>query len=472
MDRVRGVIFTDLPTGAGFGRSAGAYRFASEYRAMGINVKVVSNLSTFTFEEIKQIIKNCSDRGAEWVGFSITFITPRKNGRVQLLKGRGVIRHERITEQTITGFPPEEDAELLHYIGDLGMRVRVGGSGIINFKDHYDKKRVKVEFQLGQDIEKRFFKNFNFTKSKILWSDEDSIFPGEDLPIEISRGCIFKCSFCGFHLTGKAQWDFTKSPDTLREEMISNYDRFGTTGYMFCDDTYNDSEEKITELLKMYRTLPFNLRFSSYARFDIMAAKPHTQDILYESGLRSAFLGIETFNKQAGKMVGKGMDPDKQKKALIDFKKKYPDVLIHISLIAGLPGESLKEIEESLDFLQELNGINGGVSWDTAMLMLSEQSPMTKNPNRYGFTKIHSPFRWEREDLTSDEVKSFMKEKSDKITRYLPHTFVGYNRMRNIGFGDQMINSFDAYNEYDRKVVYDATIEAEQLYKDSQLRGI
>ena len=36
----------------------------------------------------------------------------------------------------------------------------------------------------------------DFTTSTIRYEDNDLIFPKEQLPIEIARGCIFKCSFC------------------------------------------------------------------------------------------------------------------------------------------------------------------------------------------------------------------------------------------------------------------------------------
>lgn len=474
MNRLKGVIFTDLSYFYGFGRSAGAYRFASEYRKENVDVKVVTHLSKFSLEEVKSIIRNSKMRGAEWVGFSITFIMPKGSSSSDSLLDSDLSRDKENDSREemicMTGFNLHEERQLVDYIGSLGMTVRIGGVGGIDIS-HLLGTKTKILDQRGQDIEKRFFKNFEFNKSQILWNKEDGILEGEDLPIEIARGCIFKCSFCGYHLTGKGLWEFTKSPEVIREEMIRNFDMFGTTGYMICDDTYNDSEEKISELLKMYKTLPFNLRFSSYLRFDLMTAKPHTQDMLYESGLRSAFFGIETFNKKAGKTVGKGMDPERIKKSLIDYRKKYPDTQIHISLIAGLPGETFDDFLDTLDFLEELKGGKPGVSWDMGTLMLTRQSPMKKNPEKFGITKIYDKYKWEREDMNYDDVRDFVRDNNHRTSTWDFHSFVGYNWMRNINLGDQVIGSYSRRNLKDVEYISKISNQYDEIYK-SQILGM
>ena len=142
-----------------------------------------------------------------------------------------------------------------------------------------------------------FNKDFDFTTSKINWQKKHFINEREHLPIEIARGCIFKCKFCNYFLNGKKLWDFVKSPETLYDEMSSNFDKFGTTGYMYSDDTYNDSTEKIRVLKEQcYDKLPFNVEFSTYARADLIISNPEQLDILMESGLKAVLFGIETFN--------------------------------------------------------------------------------------------------------------------------------------------------------------------------------
>ena len=49
--------------------------------------------------------------------------------------------------------------------------------------------------------------------------EQDCILPNETLPLEVSRGCIFKCSFCAFPLNGKTKLDYLRSPEYIKNEL-------------------------------------------------------------------------------------------------------------------------------------------------------------------------------------------------------------------------------------------------------------
>jgi hypothetical protein len=67
-------------------------------------------------------------------------------------------------------------------------------------------------------------------------------------------------------------------------------------------------------------------------------------------------MGIETFNREAGKLVRKGMDPDKLQQGLLDFQE-YTDLhaprryRANIQMICGIPGETKESWHTSLDWL-------------------------------------------------------------------------------------------------------------------------
>ena len=62
----------------------------------------------------------------------------------------------------------------------------------------------------------------NYTTSRILYEDNDLIFPGEILPIELARGCIFKCSFCSYNLIGKKVWECNRAPELVASDLIEH----------------------------------------------------------------------------------------------------------------------------------------------------------------------------------------------------------------------------------------------------------
>ena len=438
----KAIIFTDMAGYYGFGRAGGAYRIASEFRSRGYDVKVIDCFCSYTIDQIKQIILDRKTKTTEWIGFSTTFM--KSSATTQTLDQKNTKSLYFVNPKdtdTPTGLSQEEEWYLFEWIKSQGLRVVLGG-----WRNNADNVNPCAEITTGP-IEDKYFNDFNFTTSKINYTKDDYIQPGEDLPIEVARGCIFKCKFCFFPLLGKKLWEFVKSPQVLREEMIYNYENYGTTGYMISDDTYNDSPEKISELYKMYKTLPFELRFSSYARLDLMIAHPHTMDILYESGMRSVWFGIETFNKTAGKFIGKGMDPDKVKKGLIDFRKKYPDVLIYASMIAGLPTETMEELEESFRFLKEEAKVSN-ISFHK--LSFIPGTDLTTNAVEYGYQLNDK--EWIRNDgLTSTDVVNWCVQKRQSYENH-PGGYVFYNRVRNLGYTDQQLLKLN-FSEHNQELL-------------------
>ena len=103
--------------------------------------------------------------------------------------------------------------------------------------------------------------HFDITTLNHQWHSKDCILPGETLPIEISRGCIFKCNFCSYPLNGKKKFDYLRDPALIKEELIYNYENFQTTNYFFADDTFNDSTLKLESLHKVITELPFKIKF-------------------------------------------------------------------------------------------------------------------------------------------------------------------------------------------------------------------
>lgn len=408
------VIFTDVNGSIGIGRYAGPYRIATEMRKNGWNVSVVDFMMSFSNTEIIEILKDRKVNNTEnYVGFSSTFLLPRNFD--PYLK-RTSIRESSENSSSI-GLPVIEAQELINQIINLGYKVFIGGT-----KLKYDLEGVKW---IKGSAESFFNSSFDFTNSTIEYTKNDLIFDNEHLPLEIARGCIFKCSFCSYDLNGKKLWDFCKSPKVIQEEMLSNYNKFGTTGYMFSDDTYNDSPGKVKQLLKVYKKLPFDLEFSAYARFDLMLSKPETIPMLIESGMRSVFFGIETFNHESGKVIGKGMDPEKIKKGLIDLKKEYPELLVCTGFIAGLPYDTEESLKDTINWLE-----NSPVdSFSFQVLSLGKGSLFGQNMEKYGY-RLDDNNKWYTNTLDYNTALQIAQSSETKSLS----SFTFYNRLRNLDY--------------------------------------
>lgn len=437
------IIFTDVNGSIGLGRYAGPYRIATEMRKNGWQVSVIDFMMEFSNQEILDILKYKKLNGyTNWVGFSSTFLLPRDTDPFGI---RTAIRENTETSSSI-GLYLDEAQELINQIRNLGFKVFIGGT-----KLKFDLEGVRWIKGTAED---KLFDSFDFTNSVIEYTKNDLIFEGEHLPLEIARGCIFKCSFCSYDLNGKRLWDFCKSPTVIKNEMISNFDKFGTTGYMFSDDTYNDSSEKVEELLKMYKTLPFDLEFSAYARFDLMLSKPETIPMLIESGMKSVFFGIETFNHDSGKAIGKGMDPEKIKSGLIDLKKEYPELLISTGFIAGLPYDTEDSLKDTVKWL-ESSPVD---SYSFQVLSLGKNSEFGKNKEKFGY-KIDNNGQWYTDKLNYRSAFQI----ADSVKYKSLSSFTFYNRLRNLDYKHSQIQKLTIE---DRDEIFSKTITKRKHYKN------
>lgn len=192
-----------------------------------------------------------------------------------------------------------------------------------------------------------------FSTSKIEFADSDVITPTETLPMEISRGCIFRCKFCSFPMNGKTKGEWVKHTDILLDEFKKNYEEHGVTSYIVSDDTYNDSADKVKLLYdEVYSKLPFKISFTGYIRLDLMMRYPETIDYLKESGLSSALFGIETINHESAKAIGKGVDPMLQFEFVKELKNnQFKNISTHSGIIIGLPKDRPDEMERVEEFI-------------------------------------------------------------------------------------------------------------------------
>lgn len=380
---VHGIIFTDATTnGVIWQRSIGAYRMANEWRDLGLRIQVIDFWSFLTQEgsgKVLKMLEKFIGKDTLFVGFSTTFM----NNGVSALYD---VKHEKLDTYNYTTSHKgvnamATDVAVLKEVRDFikgknpSINIVVGGARastgfdpigdvrILGYGEVHGIDYAKWKLGLNKLFTARIDDNnvrvldynskaegFDFTNSTTRWYDEDCIQPNETLPIEISRGCIFSCSFCSYPLNGKTKLDYLKSIEILRQEFVSNYERFGTTRYVFSDDTYNDTVEKLEWINEVRNSLPFDLQFATYARLDLIAAKPEQIRLLKENGLKYVFFGIETLNHSAGKSIGKGAKPEKLIDTLHQCREAWGNsVMTCAGFITGLPTDTYASMENWLE---------------------------------------------------------------------------------------------------------------------------
>ena len=383
-------------------KNYGVYRTATEFRKQGLTCQVVQ---FFNFLDNNEIIKTLDKFGTDLkvIGFSTLFWEHYDD----VSKANLIIKVNFVIEYVRKHYP-----SVSIIAGGPSCRIFLNESfydvdaifegfsendfiPYIRSVKYKEPKRLPNNFSDVTSIYNSITGNFNFNFSDTIYLPNDLISSVDAPTLEVGRGCIFRCKFCGFALNGKKKFDYIKDFETLRNELIKNYEDYGITNYILSDDTFNDSTYKVQELHKLFTSLPFKIRFSCYLRLDLMLRFPEQIPLLKEMGLIGAFFGIESFHKEAAKLIGKGLDPNVAKNALQDLKLNQwgNDVKIGIGLITGLPYETYDSIERTKDWIaDEKNLVDQVVPFPLSISNPENIRPQPwdsefqKNAEKYGFT--------------------------------------------------------------------------------------
>ncbi|MAZ49189.1 MAG: hypothetical protein CME65_11545 [Halobacteriovoraceae bacterium] len=425
------VFFSDIPADIGVSRYAGAHRLASELRANDIDCKVIDGFCLFEEHELEKIVDRFISSETVALAISSTFLTPQA---------------EEVVYSDAKSISKRKNFHLASILEDLiskcrerspSIKVVVGGANGLRLSDHipYDYciqgqgevSFVKLVKHLLSNPSKTFNgsferkkirliesnKNFpfnGFNNSKINWQKTDFIQSQEWLPIEVARGCVYRCSFCDFQLNGKSIYDYLKDPEVLKEELIYNYETFGVTNYSISDDLYNDSLHKVERYHKVFTSLPFNISWISFGRLDLFHRYPQMADLLKESGLKHMFFGIETLDAKAGRKVGKGLGEKRIKETLEKLKLKWGNsVHSQGSFIIGLPGESKKSMVNTFNWLMSGNSGLDAFYFEPLWIEYDkkDESPsnMSQSPEKYGYEIDDSTGNWNNGIMDFQEAK-------------------------------------------------------------------
>lgn len=381
-------------------RPYGPYQLAWYLRKFNYQVQVADFLYFQPEEQIYKIIGNLITPNTRIVGLGmmVDFFNP--STKVYIKKFENVIRYIRKNYKDVTiiaGSP------LAYYLCRFYKNKELfdyfffghAEDGVLALANHLYRGGPAPQFEIvdGNRVIRESFSNYE-SKFQIedcvhRWDDSDYIQPGETLPLELSRGCMFKCKFCQYPHIGKNKKDFNRRLECVKEEIIDNYNRWGVTNYYMLDDTFNADQTRIKEFSEMVSKLPFKINYVTYLRIDLLYSFPESQDILYESGLRGAFLGIETLNPQAGKLIDKpwGSKYAKEKLPELYHDKWKKEVSIRSGWIAGLPPQTLDELLETNKWLIETET----PAWSWFSLFLNKdsfseyRSDFDRNAEEYGF---------------------------------------------------------------------------------------
>lgn len=398
------------------GRPLGMYRIANHLRQQGYRVKCIWLWRHLDNETFDQIVKDHVRPGVLMVGISATimFTMNRQGGhkffgisdeefqrRCELIKKAAPATKIAVGGAQISYADP---ASLKKY---RAVDYFVSGQGetiMSNLVNSLSKNLVPPTNDITRPyiVSDAFYPFENFPDSQNLFQSHDGILPGEPLPLEIARGCIFKCSFCSYDLLGKNPNDYTKTLENLKQEFRHNHDLHGTTDYYIVDDIINESDAKVDLLYEAAQSMPFDMHFSGYLRLDLVRHAPARMKKLRDIGLYAGFFGIETVNDRSGRAVGKGLGVKRIAESFETMNDIYGDKFWgEAGMIMGLPYDDPDTKHRIMEWAEDplTKSVIRKLSVQPLGILPNHgHSAIDRDPARYGYTVLPSDNRYIRLD--------------------------------------------------------------------------
>jgi hypothetical protein len=401
------------------GRVIAGYRLRTELKKHGYDMLVVDSATFMSLNDFKELLANVitektlligfstiwmnghRDQGFEWCTNDFFNYIRRTYPKVKLVCG-GPKKFNIVTKSDIVykncdwvfrGFSDDSFPRFLNYLTEKPNH------GFKYFIE--DNKKVVSSNELypvshPDDIQ-------------TVFELEDNFLPHQPMPLEVSRGCIFHCTFCHHPFQAIKDPDkYIRTPASIAEELKRNYDLFGTYRYQLMDDTFNDSMEKLDRLHRAVdlAKLP-KFEFVCYIKPELLVTNPEMISKLIDMGLASGIVGIESLKKETRKSIGKGMSAQRVLDVIVDMRSKSK-VTFYAGLIVGLPYETLEESKEAHKFLLKnrdslftyIDYMGLGINY-TKHDGISE---LDKYPEKYGYRiirKMHNDSAYWENDLTN-----------------------------------------------------------------------
>jgi hypothetical protein len=163
--------------------------------------------------------------------------------------------------------------------------------------------------------------------------------------------------------------------------------------------------------------LPFKPAFWCYMRLDIIVNNRDHIQLAKDIGIREVYFGIETLNREAGKVIGKGMDPKRITDTLEECARVWGhDTWIMTGMICGLPKDTVEAFENSCKYFDRPDRPVGHIN--TTPLRIIKHTEFTKHrfnaafeleAEKYGYEFPYEdvPWRWIKNDGT--DIDTFEK---------------------------------------------------------------
>ena len=195
--------------------------------------------------------------------------------------------------------------------------------------------------------------------------------------LETKRGCPYKCTFCAHRNVLKSKVE-KHSKNKIFEELAFLKEK-KVKRINILDPIFNAGNEYL-DIMQEINRLNMNAEITLQTRFEFIHSKEGEifLDLAEKIGAQLEF-GLQTINENEQKVIKRGNQKDKISNVLTELNKR--GIHYEVSLIYGLPTQTLESFKKSIDFVQN-NKCENIVAYP---LMLLKGTEIYEDKEKYGF---------------------------------------------------------------------------------------
>ncbi len=175
--------------------------------------------------------------------------------------------------------------------------------------------------------------------------------PGRSIPLLVSRGCPYECTFCSSKQMWTTTWQARDIDDVIKE-MDHYITKYKVQNFDFYDLTSIVKKDWIVKFCKEVIDRNWNITWQMPAGTRSEALDEEALKLMYLSGQRNITYAPESGSRKTLKIIKKKINLERMKKSIKSAISH--ELNVKLSLIMGFPHETFKEILETLKFLKDV----------------------------------------------------------------------------------------------------------------------
>ena len=180
---------------------------------------------------------------------------------------------------------------------------------------------------------------------------------GRTIPIIATRGCPYQCTFCSNPSMWTTRW-LARDPLKVVEEMEEYMRTYNVQNFDFYDLTAIVRKDWTVEFCNLLINRKLNITWQLPSGTRSEALDDEVTDLLYRSGCRNLSYAPESGSPETLKKIKKKINPDRMVESMkASIRNK---INIKANIIVGFPGERLKNIFETYQFIVRMAFVGVG----------------------------------------------------------------------------------------------------------------